>query len=220
MTIYGLKPTMALSFAALLLLLGGCLSLGEGTREDTRYYALHPMTGETSEGAMGAEAEIVVGVGPVSLPDYLNRPQMVTRVSDSEYHRAEFARWAAPLQENFSRVLAENLASDLSTDRVALFPWHGTMKVDYRVTVEVIRFDGKPGGSVHLDSRWSIIDVTGKKMLIMKRSEFSRETEGDGYGAMAEAMSETVAALSSEIAATIGKLDRPSPSGRSSAEKQ
>lgn len=220
MICHRLKATYALPFAAMLLSLCGCLNLGEGTMEITRHYALQPIAAEKVGSAMGKEAEIAVGVGPIDLPEYLSRPQMVTRVSGNEYYRSEFARWASPLQENFSRILAENLSSELRTDRVALFPWHGTMKVDYRVTVEVIRFDGKPGGSVHLEARWSIIDVAGKKLLTMKRSEFSRETEGDGYGAMAEAMSETLAALSCEISATIEYLGPIERTGRSGAIKK
>ena len=48
-----------------------------------------------------------IGVGPVTVPDYLDRPQIATRSSSSSLQFSEFDRWAEPLEKNLMRVLAD-----------------------------------------------------------------------------------------------------------------
>ncbi|HEX5606452.1 MAG TPA: PqiC family protein, partial [Candidatus Binatia bacterium] len=64
-----------------------------------------------------------LGIGPIKIPRYLDREQLVTRISQNRFAIAENDRWAEPLEENFSRVLSENLSILLQIDRVAAFPW-------------------------------------------------------------------------------------------------
>ena len=88
----------------------------------------------------------------------LDRSDIVTRGSSNKVEIAEFAQWAGPLPENFSRVLAENLSVLLKTDKVGVFPFVRREELDYNVTVYVTRFDGRPGDKSHLRARWSILD--------------------------------------------------------------
>ena len=85
------------------------------------------------------EGYFSIGVGPVQMPEYLNRPQIVSRKSTIELFLDEFNKWAEPLEDNFTRVLAENLANILRTDPVVIFPSRGSIPVDYIVTLDVIR---------------------------------------------------------------------------------
>ena len=66
---------------------------------------------------MGQRAS-TIGVFPVAMPDYLDRPQVVTRVSENEIKLDEFNRWAEPLKENFYTVLVENLSTLLSNEKI------------------------------------------------------------------------------------------------------
>ena len=68
---------------------------------------------------------IALEVGPVTLPGYLDRPQIVTRKGRDEIEPAEFDLWPEPLKSSVSRTLGENLATLLRTDRVAIFPSRG-----------------------------------------------------------------------------------------------
>jgi uncharacterized lipoprotein YmbA len=81
-------------------------------------------------------------VGPITLPKYLDRPQIVTRSGRNPLTLAEFDRWAKPLQDNVSRVLAENLARHIPTDHILLHPWPRSAPVDYQVAVEHLRWGG------------------------------------------------------------------------------
>jgi uncharacterized lipoprotein YmbA len=100
-------------------------------------------------------------------------------------------------------VLGENLSQLLATDRIFTFPWTGAPHIDYRITVEVIRFDGAPGTAVLLSARWSVIDEEAKKTLTEKKSVITIPAEGQDFAGLVAAQSKAVAALSREIAAAI-----------------
>jgi len=169
----------------------------------TRFYVLTPVAGvEKSNPAVPSKAGIAVGLRRVALPDYLDRPQIVTRSSPNKLDLAEFDRWAAPLGDAFPRILAENLAIMIQTDRVAVFPWPRSAQVDYEVTVEVTQFEGRLGGECSLVARWSIFGGENKALLITGKSSL-REPAGGDYEALVAAESRLVGALSRDIAGAL-----------------
>ncbi len=111
-------------------------------------------------------------------------------------------QWAEPLQDGFTRVLAENLSLLLATDRVALFPWK-TFAPEYQVVVEVTHFLGQTGGEVSLVALWSILNKDGREALVSKKSSCRESTGSSEYEALAAAMSRTVVALSRDIATAL-----------------
>ena len=182
----------------------GCLNLGEGTHEATKFYVLSPTsTSEVKTEIPGDTKLLAIVLGPVTFPEYLNRPQVVTRGSDNQLQIAEFARWAELLAENFSRVLAENLSVLLFTDHIVPYPRKTLMPMNYQVTVDVVRFDGAPGENASLVARWTILGDDGETVLQTKKSSFSESTEGKSYEALVSAESRLVTALSLEIASAI-----------------
>ena len=170
----------------------------------TRFYVLDSLP---NPGSAGGQKGPSVGVGPVELPQYLDRPQIVTQSSENRLELSEFDQWAEPLQDNFTRVLGENLGTLLPTDHVFLFPWRSSNKIDYQVMLEVNRFIGTPGGEAHLVVRWTIIDETVRKTLLTRRSSYSGATGGVGSDALAAALSRNIAALSRDVAAAIRTLE-------------
>lgn len=190
-----------------LIVFTGCLNLGEGTHDATKFYVLSPLsTSEVKTEVPGDTKPVAIGLGPVTFPEYLNRPHIVARSSGNQLQMAEFARWAEPLVENFSRVFAENLSVLLSTDRIVPYPRKKSMPTDYQVTVDVIRFDGTPGEKASLVVRWTVLGDDGEKVLQKKKSSLSEPTDGQGYEALVSAESRLVTALSREIAAAINAV--------------
>lgn len=191
---YGVMATLGVS----LLGLNGCTST-----PPTRLYVLPALaaSGPALKG-LAIKQNLTVGVGPVTLPPYLDRPQITTRASRAKLEIAEFDQWAAPLQDAFARALADNLSVLIPTDRVLLAPWPRRMAIDYQVLVEVSRFDGPIGGEVILAARWRLVDADGKE-LVMQTSRLTAATSGGGYEAMVTAMSSALDTLSREIAATL-----------------
>jgi uncharacterized lipoprotein YmbA len=187
-------------------ILNAC-SLGRSA-PPTRLYVL-TASSQPAESRSGRSATgVAVGVGPVELPQYVNRPQIVTGESGNELQQAPFAQWAEPLETNFTRVLAENLSQLLATERVAVFPWKGPVPLDYQVVVEVTHFLGTPNGPVSLVALWRVLGKDGKETLVSRQSRVTESTGSADYTALAAAMSRTVAALSRDIAAAITDLSQ------------
>jgi uncharacterized lipoprotein YmbA len=149
---------------------------------------------------------IAVGVGPVELPAYLDRPQIVTRLRPNRLHLAEFDKWAEPLKDTFSRILTENLSNLLSTVSMAVFPWQGGMSVDYQVMVEVIRLDNNKEGEALLAARWVILEEEDKRLLAARKSVYTAPSGTQDYEAFAAGHSRNIESLSKDIADALQEL--------------
>ena len=185
--------------------LGGCL--GAGTQKPTDYYLLKPLSSAMAEHGAAAGEGIVLGIGPVRMQEYLNRPQIVTRTSTSEVKLHEFHYWGEPLNTNFTAVLAQNLSALLSTDRIFIFPYRNkqTLPLQYQVLVDVIRFDGEPSVEASLLAQYYILQFqeNGMKELVTRQSSFNKPLADDSFDTLVAAMSELVADLSRQIAGEI-----------------
>jgi len=151
--------------------------------------------------------QISLGVGPIRLPGYLDRRQIVTRVAQNRIDLSEDDRWAEPLDENLTRVLAQNLSVLLRTDRIVVYPWPIDKKPDYRVEIQVLRFESNSAGDGQLSARWTVIDENGKEAPNLKESRLTRPAKEKSTDGSVAALSETVADLSREIAQTVIAVD-------------
>ena len=127
-------------FSLMLAMLIGTAGCAKGVPSD--FYVLHAAT---SDSLVGAERGVAVGVGPVEVPAYLNRSQIVTRATDYELYLSESHQWAEPLKENISRVIAINLSNMLESNRVFVIPRRQKVTLDFQVAVDIARFDGQLG---------------------------------------------------------------------------
>ena len=194
------------------LALSGCLLAFAGCARSsptTRFYVLTPLAGVAGSDAVATvKTSLAVGVSRVVLPDYLDRPQIVTRLSPSELALSEFDRWASPLENEFRRVLGENLRAMIPSDQVVIFPWPQSSRVDYEVTVDVAEFEGRLGGNCSLVTRWSIYGRERRAVLTAGSSSLSEPTKGGDYEAIAAAQSRLINALSREIAGALKAVAR------------
>ena len=119
----------------------GCFSL-DPKPDPSKFFSLTslPRAGQTAQDAAGTNP-LALGIGPIKFPGYLDRQQLVTRISQNRFAVAENDRWAEPLEENFSRVLSQNLSILLQTDRIVAHPWPRSRQPAYQVQVEVLRFE-------------------------------------------------------------------------------
>lgn len=189
---------------AVMLSLGGC-----GTTTPAKFYLLTPIAAPEAS-TSGGTSNLRLGLGPIDLPEYLQRPQIVTRMASTELRLAEDYRWAEPLEENFSRVLAENLSALLGSGRVHMFPWSPAQAIDYQVIVQVARFEADEGGKVSLVARWDIRGGNDRTLLASQRSDISVPVQSPGnYDSQVAASSTALAELSRAIAAAIKQQQRP-----------
>ena len=185
----------------LALFAAGCVP---GSTGPSRYFVLSPMLGEKAETqTLTGEDRVSVGIGPLDLPGYLDRPQIVTQVSENRISLGEFDIWAESLDDNFIRVLMENLSTLLRSEPVVIFPFKDAFQTDYQVKVDVMRMDGTLGGDAVLTANWAIFREGRTELLVAKRSTYKETVDGETYETLVAAQSRAVLALSRDIAAEI-----------------
>jgi len=186
---------------------------GCGTSQPSHFYLLRAVSAASvSDLSETKPSSLSFGLGPVTLPKYLDRPQIVTKTSAHEVELAEFHKWAEPLSENVSHVLAENLSALLSTERIEEYPWRSSISVDYQIVVDVLQFDGTKGGESVLVARWSLVGEDEQTIVTTKKTSFTQHPTSQEYEALVEAMSQNLMDLSREIALAIKALPPRVPS--------
>ena len=184
------------------LAMGGC-----GSSKSVRYYVLST-TAQRSPAADAAShgAGRTIRVGPVRLPAYLDRQQMVSRGAGNTVTIAQFDRWAEPLKDGVPRVLVENLTALLPQDTVIGYQSRGANAADYTVAVDIRRLDGAPGGRAELVARWMIKAGVTRPALRRTERPLAITVADDTYEALARAESELLTRLSVAIASDIKSL--------------
>lgn len=186
------------------LISGSCVLRTSAT---TKFYILspliHPVVAKQDE--KGKKCKII-GIGPLDLPAYLDRPQIVTRVNPDELELAELNNWAEPLKDNITRVLAENISRLLCTEEVVIFPWNKSSHIDYQININIIWMDGKLGEKAILATQWAIIDASDKSVLLTKRSQYAESVTETTYSALVAAYSQLIANFSHDIAQAVKSL--------------
>lgn len=167
----------------------------------SHFYTLNAVT---TPAAISSDLSVVVG--PVSVPAVVDRPEIVVSTGPNQVRLDEFNRWASPLQNNISRVVAENLVAMLGTPRVALFPQTLSADVAYRVAIEVQRFDSAPGEAAVLDAVWTV-RRTKDGRTETGRTTVREAVQENGYDALVAGHSRAVARLSRDIANAVRALD-------------
>ncbi len=199
-----------LGFRWLLPVIGLVAAMGCGSTTPAKYYTLSPLPA-AAERVLGKEAVergLAVGIGPVRLPQYLVRPEIVTRTDANKIEVAELDHWGGSLRDDFSRNLLENLSLILANDRVSFYLLPGAGRVDYRVAVDVIRFDGVRGRDVVLIAGWTIRSGSDSKIVRVGNSRIQEPTGGESYEAMVGGMSRALGRLSQEIGESLKALPR------------
>lgn len=176
--------------------------LGCTGSEKSNFYMLGSMDQFSATISNTDSVDISIGIGPLTIPEYLNRPQIVTRSGRYEIDIAEFDRWAESLEDAIPGVIAENLSSLLSTDRVYTYPWPIKAPA-YDLKIEIIRFDGTLPGSVELTARWTLSKGGMETRIHRKKFIDKKPIAGQGYSGMVSAMSLVLYDMSREIADSI-----------------
>jgi uncharacterized lipoprotein YmbA len=152
----------------------------------------------------------VFGIGPVSIPDYLDKPQIVTRAPANELLLSEFNLWGGSLKTDVHRVLIENISLLLASEPVTVVGWKTYVPGAYRIPVYLLRFDAVPDGSLFLEAKWGIVAQDGRPVVAIRESSITKPVRGKEYSDIISAMSDALADLSKEIASAIKGVARNS----------
>lgn len=178
-----------------LVALTGCAT----TPPPTFYQLEEPASTQLS----GLERGIAVGVERIDVAPYLDRPQIVIRGAGHRLELSEFNRWVEPLTESISRVIIVNLSNMLESTRVYSTPRRTkVIDIDFRVELDIARFDGALGGDATLVGRWTLYD-RDSTALLTKVSIINEPSGGEGFDKLIAAQNRTLQKLSREIADAI-----------------
>ena len=194
------------------------------------YYVLTPESAQPGSGLLDAGevditatdarlsglsqlSDLAVGVGPITIPETVNRQNIVTPRDANQLEVAEFHRWSEPLRENISRVVITNLAERLGVSKLYAYPWLRA-QIDHIARIDVLRMTGELGNEVYLQVRWQIL--TGSKpheLLDTRITEYRQAVSGGGYSSLVAAYSMAYASLSDDIARALAEINGVSNDG-------
>jgi uncharacterized protein len=186
--------------------INGCSPLAPRP-DPSKYFLLAPVSdaAPASQIRSALGARLTIGVGPIDFPDYLRRADVVTRTGPTQIDISNQNVWGEPLDKNFERVLRENLARLLNTQRIEKYPWSRKTEVDYQIEIDVQRFETSADGQSQLVARWVIKDGRSGKDLYASET---RAVTGVGAGdaVASAALSSDLATLSHDIASQVASL--------------
>lgn len=174
--------------------LAGC----GGAQPSVHYYRLDPLA-LTAPPDTAKGDELRIGVGPVTIPESLKRQEIVSHMRDNQLQVSTLHRWAGLLEKDLTRVITENLGRQLGSDQVLSFPWASYFKPDYRVVIDILEMSGDLEHVVTLRAGWTIVDGTGKEILLRKISSYRQPAAEQSMNGLVGATNQTIALLCEEI---------------------
>jgi len=196
-----LRSAPALAFLAAVWL-AGCI----GPAAAPHYYTLRSSSGEAAGDPLAARPDLGLAVGPLDLPRYLDRPEIVTQDESNRLIVADAHRWGGSLRTDILRVVADDLGRLLGTARVAVYPSEPRFDARYRVLLDVRDIQGTLGQKVVLLARWTVASMDDGRAVAVEESRIEQPTESGDYDALVAAYSGAFGSLSRQIADRIASL--------------
>jgi uncharacterized lipoprotein YmbA len=171
------------------LLLAGC------TAGSKSFYVL------TADGPAPSGGGTGIGVGPVTLAEYIDRPNLVIANSPNQIAVAEDHRWAGDLSASVARITAANLGRRLHTGNVRSYPWSNDKEISYQVTLDIRQLHGGEDGHAVIEAGWRAYALPDRKLKASRTFVDREALVSDGYPALVAAQSRLLSRLAADIAA-------------------
>jgi uncharacterized lipoprotein YmbA len=144
----------------------------------------------------------LVGIAAVRVAKYLDRPQIVERLSSHQLKLHEFDQWAGSLQENLQFLIDERLEQLLPNIQVIAAPWPRSLEPDYQLSVMIRQFD-IGGNNVQLQALWNLTGADRKELLILQRMAHTEAIDKPGIEAGVAAANRAITRLAQVIASQL-----------------
>jgi uncharacterized lipoprotein YmbA len=194
-----MEKSRTIRIAYLTILVGVMLLTACGRTPPAKFYSLQPTI--VSSAGKSMPRDVALAVGPVAIPADIDRAEIVTRDAGNEVSFSEYHRWAGPLKPSIASVIAQNIATLLDTERVTPFTRENIFQPTHRVVININRYDSQPAKEFLLKATWSIKDLNGNKLLLIRNSIIAESLASSAYEKLVAAQSKALAALSQQIAA-------------------
>lgn len=183
------------------LTLGGC-----ATAPPVAFSTLRAAIPAPPPAALRATGEVAMRGGPVVWPEFLECPHIVGRTTSNRIDVDACHRWGGSLQEDFSRILAQNLSALMATHRVHVDVSREQLELTYRLAIDVQQCDGRLGAGGTLHAVWTFVDAHTTDVLRVRRFACLAPAATPDYEGRVAAHSAALAALCRDIATEIGRV--------------
>jgi uncharacterized protein len=179
-------------------------------KDISKFYLLTPTADTATSTTAQTPTQIpadsfTLGLGPIKLPPYLDRPEVVTRMAPNRLELSKEDRWGESVQNGFTLAMERNLAAQTGSV-VIVFPWYNTVHIDMQVQIDVYRFETDAQGVATLSAKWTILDSTGKNILYTVETHLTQPSKPGDMTEGAAALSRTIGDLSNQIANMLQQL--------------
>lgn len=181
----------------IILCLATALLAGCSRSPRVMFYTLS--TAAAPEAPSPSPSIVSVAIGPVTIPDRVDRPQLVVRTSANQVDILETHRWAESLKSEIPRIIAADLDILLKPAQVSAYPQNAGLDADFRILVDIQRFEMTAREGVTLDALWTIRRTDGG-VSKTGRSVVSEPAGTAGYDALVAAQSRALTAVSRDLA--------------------
>ena len=182
-------------------LASGCSILRAGP-DKSRFFVLSSTDAATVAKPARIHSDLHFGLGPVKLPGYLDTQALMRSGQGGSIEYVANAFWAEPLDDGFARALLYRTGARVGTSHAIAFPWYATTRVDWKVPVDVLRFEATADGHAVLVARWSVMRKSDGEVVASAESVLE-ETAGDDPVLIVDALSRCVDRLADAIAVAL-----------------
>lgn len=172
-------------------------------------YQLYQLRAEPPAGAPAAPpasagAGGIWTIGPITLPEYLDREAILVPTGQAGLAALPQQRWAEPLRDAVPRILRQDLSRLRGTGQVWAHPAPPGVKAERQLRLEVQQFGPSPDGQqVQLQARWWFQDSqSGALVGQVQQQVFSAPVPA---GAGADGLVAAMRGVLWEVAVKVGR---------------
>jgi len=141
----------------------------------------------------------------VVVPEYLDSNKIIVRTDANEVKAVDNAQWAENLFVTAARTLAADIGTLLPADDIVPMPSKIDRPVDYRISVDLSKFESDTQGTAYIVGRWVITDTRNSQERASARFAFSTPTGMQSNQSIAVGMSNNLLAVSTQIANSLAE---------------
>jgi uncharacterized lipoprotein YmbA len=150
-----------------------------------------------------SSGDLVIGIGPVSIPDYVDRAEIVFQSAPNRFEIPPDHRWMGDVGETVTSVLATNIGHRAGTASVYSYPWSASTRPGYTIPVRIQQFHALSEGDAILEVSWEILDGETREVIHRGSKTFTEALQEEGYVGVVAAESRLLGQLADAIAAML-----------------
>ena len=199
--------------ALIVMLANGCV----GTSPKENFYTLNSQNYALNQADKKQETlvkslpDAYIDIGPVTIIELVDRPQLVIKLSPNQVQILEQQRWAQPLKNEIGRVVAKNLSILLTTHHVSNYPTtpvNSNVSADmtsYKLQLNVQKFESSLASNATITINYTIRKLPNNQIYSDTITSTQKIT-GNNYSDLVEAQSKALGTISQKIAQAIANM--------------